>query len=66
MRNRTAAFLVSATGLTLAKVGQDVIEWDALWAFVALASLLGSAALGLSAPIERAFARAQARPTPRP
>ena len=32
MRNLTMAFLVTATGLVAAKVGQDVIEWDALWA----------------------------------
>lgn len=62
MRNLTMAFLVTATGLVAAKVGQDVIEWDALWAFVALAAILSGAAIGLTRPIGRAFARVQARP----
>ncbi len=65
MRNATA-FLVTATGLAMAKVGQDVIEWDALWAFVAVAALLSGAVIGLTRPIERAFARVQARPNARP
>ncbi len=65
MRNATA-FLVTATGLAMAKVGQDVIEWDALWAFVAIAALLGGTAIGLTRPIERVFARVHTRPNARP
>ena len=64
MSKHVAALSVACFGLAAMKVGQDLIEWDALWAFVGVAGLMTAVVISASVPLERAMATGARRINP--